>query len=250
MKYSSPHLHVKAITPLTNTIAEVYYGVVDAALGQHKRSQTVLYSFVTAWSRISMMRDMIYLMSKGCRIFYTGEVDSKLKSVFSATILIPDTDSIVFDMPAGEEAMRELGQGICFNSRVYGGYKFETETPISSFVSLGAKNYSFDTEGGERVVKSRGFTLNNVNASAKINKDVMTELLLLYVSGEEASVTCPTFRMNIDRKKATIKNARMNKTYRNTNFDKRVLLAETETLCTVPFGCKHYRFADNKCDRI
>ena len=65
MKYSSPHLHVKAITPLTNQIAEVYYGVVDAALGQHKRSQTVLYSFITAWSRISMMRDMLFLMSEG-----------------------------------------------------------------------------------------------------------------------------------------------------------------------------------------
>ena len=73
MKYSSPHLHVKAITPLTNQIAEVYYGVVDAALGQHKRSQTVLYSFITAWSRISMMRDMLFLMSEGGRIFYTGE---------------------------------------------------------------------------------------------------------------------------------------------------------------------------------
>ena len=153
-------------------------------------------------------------------------------------------------MYEGEEAMKEISEGINFNSRVYGGYKFETKKPISSFVSLGAKNYAFDTEDGERVVKSRGFTLNNVNASEKINHEAMVELLLLYVSGEESSVTCPTFRMNVNRKRASVKNAKMNKIYRNTNFDKRVLLPETQTLSTAPFGCKHYNFADNAAERM
>jgi hypothetical protein len=40
--------------------------------------QVVLYSHVTAYARINMMRDMKYLQERGARIFYTdtGELIS------------------------------------------------------------------------------------------------------------------------------------------------------------------------------
>ena len=73
---NSPHLKVKSITPMTESLAEVVTEMNDQISGYHKNTQTIVYAFVTAYARIGMAKDMLLMMSLGCRIFYTdtGEI--------------------------------------------------------------------------------------------------------------------------------------------------------------------------------
>ena len=132
----------------------------------------------------------------------------------------------------------------------YNSYKYESESPLKTFATLGAKNYSYETEEGKKVVKIRGFCLRTAVAESKINHEIMRELLLKYLKGEADSVTCPAFRMVVNRKTATVRNSSVVKKYANNLFDKRVVLPETETAATVPFGLVHYNFTDMNRDLI
>ena len=85
----------------------------------------VVYSFVTAYARISMLEDMKWLMLQGCRIFYT------------------DTDSIIFFCP--QDKLHLVNTCLHVGSPAYGAYKSETQSPLSTFVTLGPKNYAFVT---------------------------------------------------------------------------------------------------------
>lgn len=95
-------------------------------------------------------------------------------------------------------------------------------------------------------MKIRGFNLRTQAAGSVIDHEKMQEMLLLYLAGEDTSVSCPSFRMKIDRKKTSVKNEFFDKKYSNNVFDKRVVKTGTETACTVPYGIKHYLFQD--CD--
>ena len=83
----------------------------------------MVYAFVTACARLTMLRDMRWLMSKGCCIYYT------------------DTDSIIFSCP-NQRVKAEAMAGLNMGSAAYGAYKFKTKTPLVKFVALGPKNYA------------------------------------------------------------------------------------------------------------
>ena len=154
---------------------------------------------------------------------------------------------MILDIADDPEVVSSLEKRFHIGSLAYCGYKHETSSAISTYASLGAKNYSYECVDGEKVVKSRGFSLRAVAASQKINHDVMKELLKSYLRGEISSVKCPAFTMVVNRKNATVKNRTIDKTYSNNVFDKRVVLPNTSTACTLPFGLKHYEFID--CDK-
>ena len=65
LKHNSPHLKVKSITPLTDHVAEVACEMNDEVSGFHKNTHTIIYSYVTAYARIRMMKDMRRLMKLG-----------------------------------------------------------------------------------------------------------------------------------------------------------------------------------------
>jgi len=125
--FDSPHLKLKTINPLSEHLAEVNVEPRDELLGYHKNTQVVIYAFVTAFARISMMRDMREMMRLGCRLYYT------------------DTDSIIFDCPAADRSLDALEERLNIGSSAYGAYKYETPTEIVSFASPGPKIYSLQT---------------------------------------------------------------------------------------------------------
>lgn len=103
------------------------------------------------------------------------------------------------------------------------------------------------------MVKSRGFTLDSLVSKGVINHEVMMDMLLQYLNGVESKVKCTSFKMSVDRKKAMVKNGTVEKVYSNSVFDKRVVMAlhpdifeevGDDTACTLPFGLRHYEFAD------
>lgn len=71
IRLNSPHLRIKSVTPMTDSLAEVTTEMNDLTTGYHRNTQTIVYAFVTAYARIGMAKDMLKLMSLGCRIFYT-----------------------------------------------------------------------------------------------------------------------------------------------------------------------------------
>ena len=163
-----------------------------------------------------------------------------------ARVFYSDTDSIIYDIENNPDLIKKIDEEFSMGSPAYNAYKHECSTPITSFASLGAKNYSYETEGGEQVVKSRGFSLESLIAESRINHEIMKDLLVKYLKGEEAEVKCPTFKMIVNRQKATIRNSSVNKKYSNNVFDKRIVLTETSTACTLPFGLKSHDFSDCK----
>lgn len=76
-----------------------------------------------------MYRDIETLHRLGARLFYM------------------DTDSLIFDI-ADDFDRGRLERALGLGSLAYGAYKYETGSPIASFVSCGPKNYSFVTEAG------------------------------------------------------------------------------------------------------
>ena len=71
--FNRPQIVVKNIQPINEDMAEVMCETNDMVTGFHANVNPVLYSFVTAYARIDMMRDMRRLMELGAKIFYTGE---------------------------------------------------------------------------------------------------------------------------------------------------------------------------------
>ena len=225
--FDSPNINVKYANPIHDNLVEVAFEPKDETLGVHRNTQTVIYSFVTAYARISMMRDMRKLMQMGARLYYT------------------DTDSIIFDWPedGDREAMeREFRMG----EKAYGAYKYETDSCIVNFVTLGAKNYAFVTLKGSHETKVRGFVLAGEAASGVVNYSSMSLLLEKFVRGIKDSVSARHFTMRIDRKQCKVKNMEMVKKYSNDVYDKRFVPdgIGDDNFTTYPFGLKNDDFSD------
>lgn len=236
MKFENPRVKITSLSPLDEHYAEVSYEPVDSLMGYHRNTHVVVYSFVTAYARVGMMRDMRKLMELGGRLFYT------------------DTDSVIFDFPISgdfEALEREFNMG----SKAYNAYKYETEQPIHSFATLGAKNYSLQlADTLESIVKSRGFTLTSDKAMSILNYYTMYSMVEDFRQGVETFVVSENFQMKLDKRTATVKNGKSIKRYGNRVFDKRFFphaghLRDDEdndssTVCSLPFGIKHTNFSD------
>ncbi len=137
-----------------------------------------------------------------------------------------------------------LDERMRFGSSAYGFYKFETASDIASFVALGPKNYSFETVGGESVLKCRGFSVRDENVQKKLSHQRMRDMVGAFVKGEKRVVETEERRLVPNRLERTIKNKQVVKTYRNDVMDKRAVLAESITICSLPFGVTQHDLAD------
>ena len=127
--------------------------------------------------------------------------------------------------------------------------KVEHASPIVSFVTLGAKNYSYLEENGNAVTKVRGFTLKSQQQKDQLNLDTMTEMLKAWaIDGERKTIKTETSGMRPSKRTQTVKNYVSTKVYRNDTFNKRYVARLHNTpnsyFTTVPFGCKSYDFVD------
>jgi hypothetical protein len=223
-----PRINIIRINPIHDSLAEVVYEKKASLLGLHRNTQVVVYSHVTAYARIDMMRDMLELMKKGYRLFYT------------------DTDSIVFDMPRDEVTQFEVETRL--DSPVYGLYKKETKGDILSFCSLGCKNYSIVTDAGERIIKVRGFSLSGDQTRQLLTPEKMKAMTEAFLRKEASEEVAHQFSMKVDRHRCTVTNKVLQKKYSNQTFDKRFISdrdLETNPFAeTIPFGARHTNYSD------
>jgi hypothetical protein len=227
---SNPRYKILSIHPIHDALAEVVYERKASMLGLHRNTQVVVYSHVTAFARITMMRDMQNLMQRGYRLFYT------------------DTDSIIFDMPRRET--EAFAKDFKLGSPSYGFYKEETVGDIISYCSLGCKNYSLVTDADEHIVKVRGFSLSGKHARDLLTAKTIREMTEAFLKRELREQTTEQFSMRINRQRCTVTNAVLKKKYTNKTFDKRfVIVSDLEQNPhgeTVPFGAKHTNYSDVK----
>lgn len=147
LKYS-PHVTLTRVIPITETCAEAVFIPKEDKLGFAKNTQSVVYAFVTAYARIGMLDDMRTLQKLGARQVSTStsslgrRVERSLS--LSRRIFYMDTDSIIMCFPADGD-FQTLEKKFRFGSSAYGAYKYETSSPIESFVACGPKNYSYRT---------------------------------------------------------------------------------------------------------
>ncbi len=147
-------------------------------------------------------------------------------------------------------------------SPAYGAYKYEYDVKsILSYSSLGPKNYSLLLEllkenkktkkwkkVLEEVVKVRGFSLNSKKSKSKLNHIEMSKAIHSFLRNEACNIILDTFQMRPQRKRQTICNKIIQKVYRNSGFDKRMILEKRQennpSIYSVPFGAKHLYFQD------
>ena len=167
----------------------------------------------------------------------------------------------MFDFPKNDtEKWQILKKEFMLNSKAYGAQKEEHSSPITSFVTLGAKNYSYVEENGKVVTKVRGFGLKPKVARESLNHGVMTEMLKSWVlDGEKRTVPVQVKGMRPNKRTQSVKNFTSTKVYRNDCFNKRYVAKfdgkPDSHFTTVPFGCRSYNFVDaphvfkdkNKC---
>ena len=129
-----------------------------------------------------------------------------------------DTDSIIYKWREGQQSI-PIGDYL-------GQWKDELDGDIiTEFVSGGAKNYAYQTRGGVRVCKTRGFTLN-VRGAAILNfetmkKNILEELHIPQDSRRNLNIVTP-YHFQRDLQQKRIKVVPRVKKY-GLVFDKRVL---------------------------
>ncbi len=231
VKYSDKE-ELISVFPVTDYLAEVKSRKKLQRLGLHQGVQPIVYSFVTAFARVKLLSDMRKIMKMGGRCFYT------------------DTDSIIFDYPSNGD-LANLEKELKVGTNAYGYYKHECP-PIQQFISMGPKNYSFRTEGGDEVIKIRGFSLKSQSALDTLNHTAMKEVLHDWVLKRQKRTlrTC-NFSMSVDRQNLTVSNRPQVKRYDNANFTKRWIPSkdgphqlDEETFSTIPFGAVHLNYED------
>ena len=185
---------------------EIQYTEKEGFIEENDKVNIVIAAFTTAYARLKLY-DLLDLLQE--RVLYY------------------DTDSVVYihqpgkpDPPLG----KHLGE--LTDELVPGDH-------ITMFLSGGPKNYAYETNNGEAIVKIRGITLN-YDASKTINVDVMRHLVELYVDchiQDKVTVNIP-YKITRDKKEKNIVTKRMKKDYRVV-YNKRVVKENYET---VPYG--------------
>ena len=141
-------------------------------------------------------------------------------------VLYYDTDSVIYVHEPGKPEP-SLGDYLGdLTDELDGDY-------ITSFMSLGPKNYAYQTNDDKRVTKVRGITMDYATTK-KLNLEVMRSVIHLQLNcGIQAKVTVDNpFKITRDKKKKKIITKRTKKDYRYV-YNKRVV---KENYGTVPYG--------------
>ena len=140
---------ISTIRLCTDDIMEVVYTSVEENAPKGKKTNIFVAAFTTSHARLKLYESLDLLQKN---------------------VLYYDTDSIIYKWRQGQPSI-QIGDYL-------GQWKDELQGDvITEFVSGGAKNYAYQTRGGNSVCKVRGFTLN-VRGSAILNFETMKQNIL------------------------------------------------------------------------
>ena len=192
---------------VNDDMMEVQFRNMKEFAEQNNKVNVVIAAFTTAYARLKLY-DLLDLLQE--RVLYY------------------DTDSVIYvhkpdklDPPLGNY-LGDLTNELDDNDY------------ITSFISGGPKNYTYQTKKGKSDTKIRGITMDH-SASQKLTHDVIRELVRLYCDpseeNEKVSIDIPR-KITRDKKEKKIVTKKMKKDYRPV-YNKRVIKENYET---VPYG--------------
>jgi len=161
---------------------EVYYTQGDGFVSTSDKTNVVIAAFTTAHARLKLYSVLELLQQR---------------------VLYFDTDSIIYTSKPGEwnpplgDYLGELTN------------ELDDDDYITTFVSGGPKNYSYQTKNGKSVCQVRGFTLND-RGSQKLNFAAMCSQIC-HPNGEPIYLENPHF-MKRDAKTKRIHTVKLKKT--------------------------------------
>ena len=188
---------ISTIRLCTDDILEAVYTSVNDNAPKGSKTNIFVAAFTTSHARLKLY---------------------ELLDLLNQQVLYMDTDSIIYKWREGQPSI-QIGDYL-------GQWKDELEGDvITEFVSGGAKNYAYQTRGGNSVCKVRGFTLN-VRGSAILNfqsmkQNILEELHIPQDSRRNLNIVTP-YHFQRDLQQKRIKVGPRVKKY-GLVFDKRVL---------------------------
>ena len=188
---------ISSIRLCTDDIIETVYTSVQENAPKGSKTNIFIACFTTAYARLKLYESL---------------------ELLNKQVLYYDTDSIIYKWRQGQPNI-PIGDYL-------GEWKDELEGDIiTEFVSGGAKNYAYQTRGGNSVCKVRGFTLN-VRGSSVLNfqsmkQDILQELHIAHDSSGNLNIVTP-YHFQRDVEKKQIRIVPRSKQY-GLVFDKRVL---------------------------
>lgn len=190
----------------TDDILEAVYTNIQENAPKGSKTNIFIAAFTTSYARIKLYASL---------------------ELLNKQVLYYDTDSIIYKWRQGQPSI-PIGDYL-------GEWKDELEGDIiTEFVSGGAKNYAYQTRGGNSVCKVRGFTLN-VRGSSVLNFQSMKQNILdeLHIPQDRCNLNIVNpYHFQRDVEKKIIRIVPRVKKY-NLIFDKRVI--NTSGL-TFPYG--------------
>ena len=188
---------ISTIRICTDDILETVYTSVNENAQKGTKTNIFVAAFTTSLARLKLYESLDLLQKQ---------------------VLYFDTDSIVYKWREGQPSI-QIGDYL-------GQWKDELEGDvITEFVSGGAKNYAYQTRGGNSVCKVRGFTLNvrgsNILNFQSMKLNILQELNIPQDSRRNMNIVTP-YHFQRDVEKKQIRVVPRVKQY-GLVFDKRVL---------------------------
>ena len=172
---------ISTIRICTDDILEVVYTSVNENAPKGSKTNIFIAAFTTSLARLKLYESL---------------------ELLNQQVLYMDTDSIIYKCREGQPNI-QIGDYL-------GQWKDELEGDvITEFVSGGAKNYVYQTRGGNSVCKVRGFTLN-VRGSAILNfetmkKNILEELHIPQDSRRNLNIVTPYyFQRDVEKKQIRV----------------------------------------------
>ena len=191
---------------VNDDMMEVQFRNMKEFEDQNNKVNVVIAAFTTSYARLKLY-DLLDLLQE--RVLYY------------------DTDSVIY-VHKQDKPNPPLGNYLGDLTN-----ELDDDDYITSFISGGPKNYSYQTKKGKSDTKIRGITMTH-STSQKLTHNVIRELVRLYCDPSEESEKVTITRDNItrDKKEKKIVTKKMKKDYRPV-YNKRVVNENYETL---PYG--------------
>ena len=209
---------ISTIRLCTDDMLEAVYTSVNENAPKGTKTNIFVAAFTTSYARLKLYESLDTLQKQ---------------------VLYYDTDSVIYKWRHG---LPSISTG-----DFLGQMKDELDGDvITEFISGGAKNYAYQTRGGNSVCKVRGFTLN-VRGSAILNfqsmkQNILEELHIPQDSRRNLNIVTP-YHFQRDLKQKKIRVLPRVKKY-SLVFDKRVIITSG---LTFPYG---YRRVGQEIDLL
>ena len=181
----------------------------------NRRANSIIYSYVLAYSRIHMYKTMFQLESKSANIYQIAN------------------DCLYFSHPADQSCFDILDIGPCFG-------QFRDEFPnktIYYFVSFGSKSCALkmsDSEGHEtQIVKARGFSLKTITSERIIRNFDFKNAFNQALNGKRTAIKVPHLRKRKNVSQMSVEQVLMMFQFSNHIAETRVIFCDGTS---APYG--------------